>query len=124
MRNDINSVVLTGRLARDPEIRYTPDNKKVARITIAVNRSYYFKNEFKNEVFFIDIKALGSLADEIQNNFSKGLKVAAEGKLQISYYETSSGDKKKIIELIANQLELLSVKEDFLVAKEESVLGE
>ena len=71
--NDLNQVVLTGRITRDPDIRYTPSGKKTARVSIAVNRSWNASKDpsvrdWKEEAFFVDISAWTYVADKIEKS--------------------------------------------------------
>lgn len=99
----MNSVVLIGRLARDPELRFTASGKAVATFSIAVNRPF----SKTNEADFFNVVAWGKVAENCANYLSKGRLVGVEGRLQSRSYETQNGDKRYITEIVANQVEFL-----------------
>lgn len=100
----LNVVILAGRLTRDPELRYTPNGVPVAHFTLAVNRT---RGSQKDETDFIDIVAWNKLAEICQQYLSKGRLVSVVGRLQIRNYETQDGQKRKAVEVIANDMQIL-----------------
>jgi single-strand DNA-binding protein len=107
----MNHVVLIGRLARDPELRYTPNGVAVANFTIAVDRQY--KPEGQQETDFIPIVVWQKLAESCANHLRKGRLVACEGRLQIRSYDTKDGQKRRVAEVYANSVQFLDrAKED------------
>jgi single-strand DNA-binding protein len=95
----LNSFVGIGNLTREPEIRYTNNNLKVAQITIAINR--------KEEVDYIDCVAFDKKADIIEQYLHKGNRVAVEGRLQTNSYE-KDGKKIKTMNILINNIEFLN----------------
>lgn len=95
----MNSFVGIGNLTKEPEIRYTNNNLKVATITIAINR--------KEEADFIDCVAFDKKADIIEQYLHKGNKVAVEGRVQTNMYE-KDGKKYKSINILINNIEFLN----------------
>jgi single-strand DNA-binding protein len=95
----LNSFVGIGNLTREPEIRYTNNNLKVAQITIAINR--------KEEVDYIDCVAFDKKADIIEQYLHKGNRVAVEGRLQTNMYE-KDGKKYKSMNILINNIEFLN----------------
>src|SRR5215213_9540931 len=70
---NFNKVILAGNLTRDPELRYTPKGTAVARIGLAINRSWRTETgEQKEEVTFVDVDAFGKQAETIGQYFKKG----------------------------------------------------
>lgn len=104
----MNKVILVGRLTQDPEVRYTQSGKAVASFTIAVNR---FAGQGKNEADFVPIVAWEKLAETCGNNLTKGQRVLIEGRLQIRSYEANDGQKRRVTEVIAQNLEFLERKQ-------------
>lgn len=102
-----NKVILIGRLTRDPEMRYTPSGMPVAHFTIAVDRNRSSKDSKEPETDFIDIVAWQKLAEICQQYLGKGRLVAIDGRLQIRNYETQDGQKRKAVEVIANDMRIL-----------------
>lgn len=104
----MNKVILVGRLAQDPEVRYTQSGKAVASFTIAVNR---FSGGGQKEADFIPVVAWEKLAETCGNNLTKGQRVLVEGRLQIRSYETNDGQKRRVAEVIAQNIEFLERKQ-------------
>lgn len=98
----LNSVILIGRLTRDPELRYTTNGTAVCQFTLAVQRKYN-----KDEADFIDIVAWRGLAENCANYLGKGRLAAVEGRLQIRSYETQDGQKRRVTEVIADDVRFL-----------------
>lgn len=99
----MNSVKLIGRLAQDPEVRYTKTGKAVTSFTLAVSRSYGAPGQEQREsTDFIPIVAWGNLAEMIGNTLAKGHRVFVEGRLQVRSYETTDGQKRRVTEIVAN----------------------
>ncbi|MBP2642373.1 MAG: ssbA [Firmicutes bacterium] len=103
----MNKVILVGRLTQDPEVRYTQSGKAVASFTIAVNR---FSGQGQKEADFIPIVAWEKLAEICGNNLTKGQRVLIEGRLQIRSYEGNDGQKRRVAEIIAQNMEFLERK--------------
>ena len=81
----MNTVVLIGRLVRDPENRFTTAGKAVTTFTLAVDRN--FTNQAgEREADFIPIVVWGKIAETCANHLNKGRLVAVEGRLQIRNY--------------------------------------
>ncbi|MBP2651573.1 MAG: ssbA [Firmicutes bacterium] len=104
----MNKVILVGRLAQDPEVRYTQSGKAVASFNIAVNR---FSGQGQKEADFIPIVAWEKLAEICGNNLTKGQRVLIEGRLQIRSYEANDGQKRRVAEVIAQNMEFLERKQ-------------
>ncbi len=116
----MNKVILVGRLAQDPEVRYTQSGKAVASFTIAVNR---FSGGGQKEADFIPIVAWEKLAETCGNNLTKGQRVLVEGRLQIRSYETNDGQKRRVAEVIAQTIEFLERKQPTEDNKEANPFG-
>lgn len=103
----INSVVLVGRLVRDPELRYTPSGgNAVANFTVAVDRNFT-NRAGEREADFIRIVTWNKLAENCANYLSKGRLVGVEGRLQVRSYETPEGQRRNIAEVVANNVRFL-----------------
>lgn len=103
----MNKVILVGRLAQDPEVRYTQTGKAVASFSIAVNR---FTGQGQSEADFIPIVAWEKLAEICGNNLTKGQRILVEGRLSIRSYETNEGQKRRVAEVVAQNIEFLERK--------------
>ncbi len=99
----MNRVILIGRLARDPELRFTSSGKAVANFSVAVNRTF----SRDGEADFFNIVVWGKIAENCANYLAKGRLVGLEGRLQNRTYETQAGEKRYVTEIIANNVEFL-----------------
>ncbi len=104
----MNTVMLVGRLAQDPEFRTTESGKNVIRISLAVNRS--FKNpDGLYETDFIDCTLWDGLAKNMNEYCKKGDTVGVRGRLQVSYYEKDEQRHKKV-DVVVEKLTFLQGK--------------
>lgn len=108
----LNKTILLGNLTREIELRYTPTNKAVATIGLAVNRNYNKGDEKLQETCFINCVAWGQLATICAEYLSKGSPVLVEGRLQSRQWEDKNGKKNTIIEVVAENVQFLGRKED------------
>lgn len=92
-----NKVILAGNLTRDPELRYTPKGTAVARITLAVNRTYSSSEggEKKEEVSFVDVDVWGRQAEVIAQYMKKGRPLLVEGRLKQDTWEDKNTKQKQ-----------------------------
>ena len=95
----MNSVQLTGRLTRDPEVRYTDNGHTIARFTLAVDRQY--KSDNGPTADFINCKAFGKTAEFIEKYFWKGKKMELVGSVQTGSYTNQDGAKVYTTDVIA-----------------------
>ena len=102
----LNKIILIGRLVRDVDLKYTQSGIAVATFTLAVDRGFKNANG-ERETDFIDITVWKQQAENCANYLSKGKLVAVEGSLQIRTYE-KDGQKRKIAEVVANNVQFLS----------------
>jgi len=108
MAASLNRVILIGNLTGDPELRYTPSGTARTRFSIAINRQY--KNasgQLQEEVTFVPIVTWGSQAENCANYLSKGRSVAVEGRLRIDSFENAEGERRKVVEVVANTVQFL-----------------
>ena len=102
----MNNIMLVGRLARDIYVKKLDSGKEVAKITLAVNRS--FKNtEGIYETDFIDCILWDGLAINMNEYCKKGDLVGVRGRLQISSYEKDDV-QYKVLEVVAEKVSFLS----------------
>ena len=103
----LNKIILIGRLTRDIDLKYTQSGIAVASFTLAVDRGFKNANG-ERETDFIDITVWKQQAENCANYLSKGKLVAVEGSLQIRSYEAKDGSKRKVAEVVANNVKFLS----------------
>ena len=104
----LNKVILIGRLAQDPELRYTPNGAPVATFALAMNRVYNNKQGEKVEdTTFIDIVVWNKLAENCANYLSKGRLAAVDGRLSSRSYDDKQGIRRKSVEVVAYDVRFL-----------------
>jgi single-strand DNA-binding protein len=112
----MNNVILTGRLTRDPELRYTTNNKAVCSFDIAANRTY--TNEAgEREADFISCQIWGTQAENLKKYQSKGSLIAVAGSLRVDKYQTENGENRYKTYVLATSIEYLSTKVSEEVSK-------
>ncbi|MDP0493262.1 MAG: single-stranded DNA-binding protein [Fusobacterium sp. JB021] len=100
----MNLVVLTGRLTRDPELKYGQSGKAYSRFSIAVDRTFQ-----RGEADFINCVAFGKTAELIGEYLRKGRKVGVQGALQMNRYEVN-GEKRTSYDVVVSNIEFLESK--------------
>ena len=91
-----NRVILAGNLTRDPELRYTPKGTAIARVGLAVNRTWKSETgETKEEVTFVDVDAFGRQAEVIAQYMKKGRPLLLEGRLKLDQWEDKNTHQKQ-----------------------------
>jgi single-strand DNA-binding protein len=99
-----STVTITGTLTRDPELRFTQGGRGVATIGVAVNYRYQRNNEWVEEASFFNVTAWGSLGENAAASLTKGARVIVTGRLQQRSYETQQGEKRSVVEIIADEI--------------------
>lgn len=107
----MNKVILIGNLTRDPELSATPSGVSVCKISIAVNRNFTNANG-ERECDYFNLVAWRQLADNCGKYLSKGKKIAVVGNLQTRSYETKEGDRRYVTEVMADEVEFLSPRDE------------
>jgi len=101
-----NKVILIGRLTRDPELRHTPQGIPVVTLTVAVDRPFTSKDG-QRETDFIDVVVWQKLAETVARLLSKGRLVMVEGRLQVRSYTDKEGQKRRVYEVVAENVRFL-----------------
>jgi single-strand DNA-binding protein len=93
---NFNKVILAGNLTRDPELRYTPNGKAIAKFGLAINRNWTTETgEKKEEVTFVDIDSFGRQAEVISQYLKKGRPVLIEGRLKLDQWDDKQSGQKR-----------------------------
>ncbi len=107
----INNVVLVGRLTRDAELRYTPQNQAVATFNLAVNRN--FKNQSgEREADFINVVIWRQQAENLANWTKKGSLIGITGRIQTRSYENQQGQRVYVTEVVADSFQILEKRDN------------
>jgi single-strand DNA-binding protein len=107
----MNKVILIGRLARDPELKFAAGSgTAVTTFSLAVDRN--FKNkEGQREADFISIVAYSKLAETMANYLKKGRLIALSGRIETRTYEGNDGQKRYYTDVVAEDFQFLEKKE-------------
>lgn len=106
--NDINHVVLTGNLTRDPELRRINTGAAVADLGLAVSEVHNNKEGAKVEsTCFVDVVAWSKTAEACAEFLKKGSPLLVEGRLQLDQWETKEGEKRSRLRVRAERVRFL-----------------
>src|SRR5207248_8126124 len=105
----LNKIMLIGNLGKDPDLQVTSEGTPFVRFSLAVNRSYKTQSgEKKEEAEWFNIVAWRQLAETCEKYLHKGSKVYIEGRLTQRKYTDKNGIERIAVEVIANDMEMLS----------------
>ena len=107
----MNKIVIMGRITKQVDVRYTPSQKVVASLTLAVDRPF-LGQDGKREADFIPVVIWGKTAEMVGNSCAKGHRLLVEGRLQIRNFDAKDGTKHWVTEVIANSVEFIERKEE------------
>lgn len=106
----MNKIVIIGNLTRDPEMRTTPGGKSVCDFTIAANRRK--KVEGQPDADFFRVTAWDALGENCGRYLTKGKKVCVIGPVSLNTYTKSDGTGGANLEVLANEVEFLSPRDE------------
>jgi single-strand DNA-binding protein len=125
MSRGLNKVLIIGRLGRDPEMRYTPSGRPVTTFTVATSRSWNTsEGGRRTETEWFNVVAWSNLAEICKQYLVKGSLVYIEGRLQTRHWEDPEGNKHSSIEIVANEMIILSDRKEGAPAGMEFEEGE
>jgi single-strand DNA-binding protein len=106
MASDSNSITISGNITREPEMRYTPSGVSKVTFGVAVNRSWRNQQtqEWEEQTSFFNVVAWRQLAENISASLTKGSRVVVSGRLEQRSWETESGEKRSIVEVVADDV--------------------
>jgi single-strand DNA-binding protein len=108
---NLNITIVSGRLTRTPELKYTQSGVPVLRARLANNNFYRTADgEWKREATFVGFVAWQALAERCYENLQKGSAVMVTGRLNSSEWETGEGEKRSQIEIRADRVQFLERK--------------
>lgn len=104
-----NKVILVGNLTRDPELRYTPKGTAIAKIGLAVNRTWRNEaGETREEVTFVDVDVFGRTAENVGQYMRKGRPILVEGRLRLDQWDDKqTGQKRSRLGVVAETVQFL-----------------
>ena len=108
---EINTILLSGRLTRDPEVFFTQSGIAKCSFSIAVNRRVKDSKtgEWKDDVFFMPVVVWREQAERCKDKLRKGSPVYVEGRLRGREYEDKSGQKRSVLEVEASRIQFLAL---------------
>ena len=113
MSRGLNKVMIIGNLGRDPEMRYTPSGKPVTTFSVATSRSWSTSDgEKREETEWFNVVAWSSLAEICKQYLTKGQQVYIEGRLQTRHWDDQEGNKHTSVEIVANEMIILSERRE------------
>jgi single-strand DNA-binding protein len=112
---NINRVIVTGNLTKDPELRSTPGGTAVCKLRVAVNsrRKDSASGEWMDKPNYFDVTVWGAQGENCATYLSKGRPVAVDGRLEWREWEASDGSgKRQAVEIIADSVQFLGSRDD------------
>lgn len=118
----MNAVQLVGRLARNPDVKYSQDGRAHARITLAVDRRY--RKDGEQNTDFISCVAFGKTAEFVEKYFRKGMRMGLTGRIQTASYKNQEGTMIYTTDVICENIEFVeSKKTDQAAGGEQQAAG-
>ncbi|TQI68976.1 single-stranded DNA-binding protein [Clostridium sp. KNHs216] len=103
----MNTIIIKGRLVRDPEMRHTDSGKSVTNFSVAVNRRFQ-----KDKADFFNVTAWEKTGEFVDKYFHKGQEIAVQGEMQSREYTDRDGNKRTAWDVIASNVEFCGSKSD------------
>ena len=112
---NINRVIITGNLTRDPELRSLQSGMSVCSLRVAVNtrRKDNQTGEWQDKANYFDVTVWGRQGENAAQYLSKGRPVAVDGRLEWREYQDKDGNKRQAVDIIADNIQFLSSPEGF-----------
>jgi single-strand DNA-binding protein len=110
---NLNRVVITGNLTKDPELRQTPSGTSVCKLRVAVNsRRKDSSGEWVDKPNYFDVTVWGAQGENCANYLFKGRPVAVDGRLEWREWEASDGSgKRQAVEIVADSVQFLGSRD-------------
>lgn len=112
----MNKVVLTGRITKDLELRFTGNNKAVCEFTLATNRPVTRDGE--KQADFITCVVFGIQAENLKKYQGKGSMIGVEGAYRVDRYQDKEGNNRYKNYVLVNSIEFLESKKSTVDVKE------
>jgi single-strand DNA-binding protein len=106
---NINVVVISGNLTRDPELRQTPSKTSVCKLRVAVNtrRKDGVSGKWIDKPNYFDVSVWGAQGENCATYLAKGRPVAIEGRLDWREWEAKEGGRRQRVEIVADSVQFL-----------------
>jgi single-strand DNA-binding protein len=101
-----NTVTLVGNVTRDPELRFTSTGQATATFGVAVNRRWQNRQtgDWEEAVSFFNVVCWREMAENATESLSRGSRVIVTGRLEQRSYQTQEGEKKSVVEVVADEI--------------------
>lgn len=101
-----NTVTIMGNVTRDPELRFTPSGQANSRFGVAVNRRWQDRTsgEWQEATSFFDVVCWREMAENVSESLPKGSRVIVTGRLEQRSYDDKDGNKRNVVEIIADEI--------------------
>jgi single-strand DNA-binding protein len=101
-----STVTIVGNLTRDPEIRYTTGGAAKASFGVAVSRRWQNRQtqEWEEQTSFFNVVCWRDMAENVAQSLGKGSRVVVTGRLEQRSWETENGDKRSVVEIVADEV--------------------
>ena len=109
---ELNKVLITGRLTRDPELKYIPSGTAVCEMRLASSRRFSGKDsgERKEETLFVNVTAWSRTAEFCNEYLHKGTAILVEGRLKQDTWEDKDGNKRERFSINADRIQFAESK--------------
>jgi single-strand DNA-binding protein len=99
-------VTIVGNLTRDPELRFTPSGAPVTTFGVAVNRRWQNRDnqQWEESTSFFNVTCWRDLAQNVSESLEKGSRVMVSGRLDQRSWETQDGEKRSVVEIVADEV--------------------
>lgn len=113
MASNINRVIITGNLTKDPELRAMPSGTSVCSLRVAVNtrRKDNATGEWGDKPNYFSVTVFGKQGDNAARYLAKGRPVAIDGRLEWREWETKEGGKRQSIDIVADSVQFLGSRD-------------
>ncbi len=101
-----STVNIVGNVTRDPEMRYTPSGVAKASFGVAVSRRWQNRtsHEWEEQTSFFNVVCWREMAENVCESIGKGARIVVSGRLEQRSWETENGDKRSVVEIVADDI--------------------
>jgi single-strand DNA-binding protein len=101
-----SNVTIVGNITRDPEIRYTANGAAKASFGVAVSRRWQNRStqEWEEQTSFLNVVCWREMAENVAESLGKGARVMVTGRLEQRSWETENGEKRSVVEIVADEI--------------------
>lgn len=107
----VNRITISGNVAREPELRYTPKGVPVLKYAIGFTRYYQKDDQWEQDSGFINITTFGKAAERQSNQLHKGMPVLVEGYIRQNRYTDKNNIERNIIEIVSDRVYILEKRD-------------